>query len=215
MKKNYQELFYEANKTLFETYEKTNQISFGALFLTGTLWFVLLTPLIFYFLYSTCFPQAETEQERILYVVIISLFFGGVISFLGIGPALLTLYKEKKLQTIRKQIVYQSDLFARSVLFEHIVRQLSKSFLITSKENDVIMQIINDNCWIAYSDYSFDPNYVCVDTIINTNTFKMKIPTEMSYFLTSWEISEDMIYTFTFKKKLENGSWEELKEIFN
>lgn len=203
MKKDYKKLFYEANKELLDNHEATEQGNMGNNVLIYTISFILFSICIFYFLYLSYFPNSETEQERVIYVAILSLFFGGI-SSVTIGSLWITTKQVNQLEKLHEQIEHATKIFARSVLFEDIIRELSKHFIINDNRSNIIMAIINENCWIQHSDYSFDPEYVCSDQFDSVG-WQESDTSPNRYFITAWEVSEHG-FSFTCDKKLPDGT---------
>jgi len=202
MKKDYQKLFYEANKDLLDRYETTERGNIGNNVLIYTICFVFFTICIFFFLYISLFPQVGIDKESSIYLVILS-FFCGAIASGTIGSLLITTKQVKKLRILQEQIEHQSKIFARSVLFEDIIRSLSKRFIINDNRSNTIMKIINENCWIHY-DYSFDPEYVCDEQFDNVGWITSDTSSNR-YFITAWEVAEGG-FTFICDKMLPDGT---------
>lgn len=203
MKKDYQKLFYEANKELLDRYETTEKGNIGNNILIYTICFVLFTLCIFFVLYFNLFPQVGIDKESSIYLVILSLFCGAISSG-TICSLLITTKQVNHLRILQEQIEHQSKIFARSLLFEDLIRSLSKKFIINDNRSNMIMAIINENCWINYVDYTFDPEYICADQFDSVGWQELDTSVNR-YFITAWELSEHG-FTITFDKKTPDGT---------
>ena len=195
MKKNYQELFYEANKELLES-KKTMENKHNANLNTAMLFFVgvLLFGSLFCFIQL---PQ-EIHQVAILFLAACTCIFYGVTI---IVLEAINDHNEKK---VSEKIEYASKVFARSVLFEDIIGCLSKYFVINSDRSDIIIKIINENCWINPVDGTFDSQYICSEQMDSVG-WMTSDTNDNRYFITAWKVNEDG-FTFTYDKRLPDGT---------
>lgn len=195
MKKNYQELFYEANKELLES-KKTMENKHNTNLNTAMLFFGGIT------LFGCLFCLIQLPQE--IHKVAVCFLIACLCIIYGLNSIVLETMKARKEKKITEEIEYAAKVFARSVVFIDIIGCLSKHFVINSNRSDIIMKIINESCWINSVDGTFDPEYICSEQIDSVGWMTSDTSGDR-YFITAWKVTEDG-FTFTCDKKVSDGT---------